>query len=87
MSQHSLLGSEPLADFGRCNLDFAHLDTKHIMWLADKKLVSVKYRKSALPTQACTDSRCRCHICRTELLFRSFSITTKKNFSENGADW
>lgn len=30
MSQHSLLGTEPLAGFGSCNLGFAHLDTKHI---------------------------------------------------------
>lgn len=93
MSQHSLLGTEPLAGFGSCNLGFAHLDTKHITQLGSvreadkKKLAYAKNRKSPLPTQACTDFRCRCHICRTEFLFRSFSITTRKNFSENGAGW
>lgn len=50
MSQHSLLGTEPLAGFGSWNLGFAHLDTKHITQLgnvreADKKACLCKIQE------------------------------------------
>ena len=44
----------------------------------------IKLLYNYLPKHACMDLRWRCHMWRIEQLLLSFSITTRKNFSENG---